>query len=193
MMMSFTSLTSLALAATVGSSPANTAPSVPAFLTPRVVVADSATAVTDEQLTHYIAVKKALSAFWPAHKDLLKTAQASSHSPEIQIGQQKMKIGVFDYPALVKQDTALAAIFTANKFAPEQFEPTQVAVFQAVGAIVISTASNAALPANTTVLGKNVELVKPHQDELKAVGIALQANGGGGGGGMGGGNDDLNP
>jgi hypothetical protein len=194
MMVSFTSFANLALAATVGASPVATVPAVPAFVV-RGATVDSTYAITEEQLKNYIAVKKGLNSYWQGHKDAFNAAKAKGHQPTVTIGQQKLKIGVFDYPEIVKSDTAVASIFTTNKFSANTFEPMQVAAFEAVGALVISEASKAALPANTTTLGKNVELVKAHRDELKSVGVALQVGGGMGGGGMGGmgGNDDLNP
>ena len=141
--------------------------------------------LTAEQLSHYIAVKKALGTYWgdPAHATLLTTAQSSGHAIPVQLGSGQFPVIVFDYPSLVKQDTALASVFTQNHFTVAQFEPTQVAVFHAVGVLALATAGLGALPGNTTTLGQNVALVKAHQQELAAVGVALQVNGGGQGGG----------
>ena len=147
---------------------------------------DSAAApLTAEQLTHYIAVKQALATYWPAHTALLQTARSTGHAPSIRFGMQQLQVGVFDYPSLVKQDTALAAIFTKSAFAPSQFEPTQVAAFTALLAVVMHEATGSALPDTSTVVGKNVVLVTAHRKELAAVGVALQVNGGMGMGGMG--------
>jgi hypothetical protein len=190
MMVSFTSFANLVLAATVGVSPAAAAPNAPAFVA-RGVTVDSTYAITEEQLKNYIAVKKALNAHWQSHKASADSARAVGHKPTVAIGQQKLQIGVFNYPEIAKKDTVVAKIFTTNKFSADQFEPMQIAAFQAAGTLAIDQATNVTLPANTTTLGKNIELVKAHQDELKAVGVAVQV-GGGMGGGMGG-NDDLNP
>ena len=166
-------LTKLALAAMVGVMS-------PLAAQASRTAADSAveTLLSAEQLTHYIAVKKVLGPYWQAHAELLQTAQATGHAPVIQAGMQQLEIGVFDYPNLVKQDAALAAIFTKNEFAASQFEPTQVAVFKALLALVSHEATGAALPAASTMLGKNVVLVKAHREELEAVGVALQTSGG---------------
>ena len=184
------SLTSLALATAVGMTPLSAPTHMPALAA--AVDSTATVALTDKQLAQYIAVKKALGAFWgaPANAELLKSAKSSGHAPVVQLGQQQLKVGVFDYPNLVKRDSALAAIFTTNHLAPEQFEPTQVTVFQALGTLVMAEAQGGAVPANTTTLGKNIELVKAQREALKAVGVALQVNTGDG---MGGNNDDLNP
>lgn len=178
-------------------SPGATAASVlPHAAPPLAVGTDSTTdtPLTTEQLTTYIAVKQALSIYWQdtTHAALLQTAQSTAHSPTVSIGGQQFPVGVFDYPALVTQDTALATIFTQHHLAPTQFEPTQVAVFHALGMIAFANAGGGALPASTTVLGQNIALVKPQQQALAAVGVALQVSGGGGQrGSQGGGARDL--
>lgn len=170
----------LAMAASAAPTPATpvTAP-VPADVAIPALGTDSVsavTALTADQLTHYIAVKRALSAYWaaPAHAALLKTAQATGQARTVHFGQQTFQFGVFDYPALVQQDTALAALFTRHQFAPAQFEPVQAAVWQAVGTALLATvakATNTVVPASSAVLRKNVELVEAHRPELTAVGI----------------------
>jgi hypothetical protein len=164
--------------------PARAAP-VTITQTSRAVIVDSTTEtlLVADLLTHYIAVKKALRAYWkdPAHAALHKTADATKHTPTVHLEQMQFEIDVFDYPALVKQDSALMMIFAANHFAPEQFEATQIAAFTALGTLVMAEAIQSAtsnpapdLPSNTTTLGKNVELVKAHRDALWAVGVGFQ-------------------
>lgn len=161
----------------------------PAADTGSATTAAAPAPLTDGLLTHYIAVKKDLGTFWKdsAHQTLYNDAKAHHHTPSVTIGQQSLQIGVFDYPALVKQNADLAALFKKNQFDPAQFEPVQVAAFTAAGALL----TNQKLDANS-VAGKNVALVKTHQQDLASVGVALQQQGGMGGG-MGGGDDDLNP
>jgi hypothetical protein len=163
------------LAATLAVTAPLAAQSAPTAADSTVTIALSA-----EQMRHYIAVKQALMPFWqaPAHAALLGTARATAHAPVIRAGMQQVSIDVFDYPNLVKQDAALAAIFTTNHFAPSQFEPTQVAAFTALLALVEHEAMGGALPGGATVLGRNVEMVKAHRQELAAVGLTLQVSDG---------------
>ena len=133
-------------------------------------------ALTEADLLGYIAVKKALAAYWtdPAHAALRTTASATGHSRTVQFGSQRFQFGVYDYPSLVPQDTALATLFAANHFTPEQFEPTQTAAWQAVGMALVemgAKATNTPLPAMSAVLAQNVALVEAHRTELTAVGI----------------------
>jgi hypothetical protein len=183
-------------AGALGATPASPgAMSAPARCTPtRVGAADSTVdpALTAKQLTTYIAVKQALATYWQdaAHAALLQTAKSTGHSQTISLGAQQLPVGVFDYPALVQQDSALGALFTQHHFAPAQFEPIQVAVFHALGVLTLAKAGSGALPASTTVLGQNIALVQAQQQALAAVGVVLRrGNGGGGGinGGQGGG------
>ena len=170
----------LALAVTAGAAPLSATPALaPVAIADRDSTPDPA--LTAEQLAHYLAVKQALGPFWQAHAALLQTARTTAHARTVQIGQQQFPVGVFDYPALVKQDTALAALFTKNHFDPGQFEPTQVAVVHALGVLALATAGASALPESTTVVGQNIALVKAHQQELAAVGVALQVNSSAGG------------
>lgn len=170
----------LALGASAAPAPATslTAPGT-ADATPAARSADAmpdsvraVTALTADQLTHYLAVKRALGAYWavPAHAALLKTARATGHVATVHFGQQTFQFGVFDYPALVQQDTALAALFTKNHFAPAQFEPVQAAVWQAIGTALLAQVTNTTVPT-TSALGQNVALVQAHRPELTAVGI----------------------
>jgi hypothetical protein len=131
--------------------------------------------LTAEQLTHYIAVKRALGPYWGSHPALLQTARSTGHSPVISLPGGQIPVGVFDYPALAKQDTALAAVFTTNKFAPTQFEPTQVGVYKALGLLAYHAAQGTALPASLTVQGKNIKLVQQYLMELAAAGVSAPA------------------
>lgn len=90
-------------------------------------------------------MKQALIPYWQAHTALLRTDRATGHAPVIRAGMQQVRIGVFDYANLVEQDTALDAIFTKNDFPALKFEPTQVAVFTALLALVAHEAAGAAL------------------------------------------------
>jgi hypothetical protein len=182
-------LTSLALVALTGTASPATGRTV------HPVVADSGTtvALSADQLTNYISLKKELVAFWqaPEHAEALKAAQASGRNPNAQIGSFEVPVLVYDYPQLTKKYPDLAAIFKKNNFAPEQFEKIQVASVQAIGTLALAEANQIPLPANSTQLGKNVELVKAHRAALEAVGVKIEMQGGGGGG-MGN-DDDMNP
>ncbi|MHB2034934.1 MAG: hypothetical protein ACYCVE_16430 [Gemmatimonadaceae bacterium] len=171
-------------AAAAAASPATAAAQMGGMGTAAPATVDSA--VSAAQLAHYIAVKRALGPYWQAHQAFMQKAQAGGHNVPVQYQGQRVAVGVFDYPSLVKQDTALAAIFTSNHLAPELFEPVQVAVYHALLAVVYGRAIGATAPDGTTPLGRNAALVAAHQAELAAVGVALNVNGGGGGG-MGGG------
>jgi len=127
--------------------------------------------LTAEQLARYIAVKQALGPYWGSHPDLLQTARSTAHRLVVSLPDGQLPVVVFDYPALVKQDTALAAIFSTNQFAPTQFAPTQVSVNKALGLLAYHAAQGTALPASSTVGGKNVQLVHQSLMELTAVGV----------------------
>ncbi|MHB2034943.1 MAG: pepsin/retropepsin-like aspartic protease family protein [Gemmatimonadaceae bacterium] len=146
------------------------------------------TALSAQQLERYISVKKALAAFFqsPAHAGLVAAATALGHRDAIKTGDGVLKITVFDYPLLSSQDAALAAVFRAGHFAPDKFEPTQVAVYQALGTLANAEAEGAALPDTSSVLGRNIALVKAHQAELAAVGVKVGTSAGSSMGGMGG-------
>ena len=131
--------------------------------------------LTAEQLTHYMAVKQALGLYWGSHQDHLQTARSTAHTPVVSLPGGKKTVTVFDYPALVKQDTALAAIFSTHQFAPTQFEPTQVSVYEALGLLAYHAAQGTALPAPSTVKGKNITLVQQHLMELAATGVTPPA------------------
>lgn len=83
---------------------------------------------------------------------------------------------MFDYPALTSQDAALAALFARNDFKPSAFQPTQLAVYAALGALAYSEAVGVALPPDSTVLGKNVALVRAQRRALASVGVALRVS-----------------
>jgi hypothetical protein len=128
--------------------------------------------LTAEQLARYMAVKQALGPYWGSHPDLLQTARSTAHNFVVSVPGGQLPVGVFDYPALVKQDTALAAIFSTNQFAPTQFAPTQVSVNEALGLLAYHTAQGTALPASSTVGGKNIQLVHQSLMELAAAGVS---------------------
>jgi hypothetical protein len=128
--------------------------------------------LTAEQLAHYIAVKRTLGSYWGSHPDLLHTAQSTAQRLVVSLPGGQLPVGVFDYPALVKQDTALAAIFSINQFAATQFAPTQVSVNEALGLLAYHAAQGTALPASSTVGGKNVQLVHQYLMELATVGVS---------------------
>ena len=156
------------------------------------------TPLTEETLTHYIAVKKDLATFWqaPANKALHDSSLAHDHKHTVTLnvtGAQTppLSFGVFDYPDLAAHNPAIAAIFTKNSFAPQQFEPTQIAAFRAVMAAEVGRVAGKPVDDAASVAGKNVALAQAHKQELAAVGVGVQAQANAGG--MGGGDDDVNP
>ncbi len=143
--------------------------------------ADSMITLTDEQVTHYIAVKRELKSYWQTHTALRETAKASGHKREIRMEVSVIKnpivvqVEVFDYPSLVSKDTALAAIFTKNDFVVSRFEPTRVAVWQGlVGAAVAEALGYVLADDTSSALAKNMALVAKHRQELAAVGDTFQ-------------------
>ena len=127
--------------------------------------------LTPGQLARYITVKRAIGFYWRSHPDLFQAARSTTRNLVVSLPGGQLPVGVFDYPALVTQDTALAAIFRANQFAPAQFAPTQVGVSEALGLLAYHAAQGDALPASSTVRGKNIQLVQQSLMELAAVGI----------------------
>ena len=127
--------------------------------------------LTAQQLASYMAVKQALGPYWRSHPDLLQTARSTAHNLVVSLPGGQLPIGVFDYPALVKQDTSLAAIFSTNRFAPTQFAPTQISVYEALGLLAYHAARGTALPAASTVEGKNIQLVQQSLMALAAAGV----------------------
>ncbi|MHB2034936.1 MAG: hypothetical protein ACYCVE_16440 [Gemmatimonadaceae bacterium] len=137
--------------------------------------ADSVVPLTADRLARYIAVKKALATFWQAPKNalLLAMARATASSVAVRVGRRTLNVGVFNYPVLVTRDSTLAAIFTTNRFPARDFEPVQIAVYQALGTLAYSRASSIALPDLATTLRRNVALVKERAQALAAVGVAM--------------------
>ena len=147
---------------------------------------DSATVtLTANDLERYIAVRQALGLYWQAHAAQFQSARANAQMSTVSFGGQQLQVGTLDYPALVKQDTALAAIFTKNNFPVAQLQPTSMAVYTALIAVALHQEMGAPLPPDTTVVGKNAALVTAHEKQLAAVGLALRTNGDNG--------DDLQP
>ena len=128
--------------------------------------------LTAEQLARYMAVKQALGPYWGSHPDLLQTARSTAHNLVVALPGGQLPVGVFDYPALVTQDTALAAIFSTHQFTPAQFAPTQVSVNEALGLLAYHATQGTALPASSTVGGKNIQLVHQSLMELAAAGVS---------------------
>jgi hypothetical protein len=128
--------------------------------------------LTAERLAHYMAVRRALPPYWNSHSDLLHTAQSTAHRFVVSLPGGQLPVGSFDYPALVKQDTALAAIFSINQFAPTEFAPTQISVNEALGLLAYHAAQGTALPASPTVRGKNIQLVQQYLMELATAGVS---------------------
>ena len=155
----------------------------PAFVAPPVT-ADS-TPLTEAQVTQYLVLKKALAAYWSSHQDALAAAQAQKLTSLDNSSSQMVVTQIFNYPELVKTDTAIASMFAKHKFTAESFTATQLVTLHAMMALVAVDSNKSAVPADTSLLGKNVAVVKAHRDELKAVGMTGQPNGSVGGiGGM---------
>ena len=170
--MSWMKISGLALIATIGMHAAAAA-QVPSG-------SATATAATDSllsagQLAHYMAVKRALVPYWGAHQELLRTARSTAQSVTVATPGGEIPVGFFDYPALVQQDTALAAIFSTHQFAPAQFGPTQVSVNKALGLLAYHAAQGTALPASPTIDGKNIALVHQYLTELADAGVSAPA------------------
>jgi hypothetical protein len=129
--------------------------------------------LTAEQVTHYIAVKQALALYWqaPTHAALLQRAQATARTHVTPLDEYRPNVGVFDYVALVAQDTALAALFTTNCFPASQFAPTQVAVAHALRTLMYDEAMGHSLPDAATALGKNVAVVMAQRPALESLGL----------------------
>lgn len=193
-MVSFIIIANFMLVATIGARSAAVVPAAPFAMlgvTADSGVADSTYAITKEQLMRYITLKKALSAYWRSHKASADSVRAIGHKATIVVYGYKFQIAMFNYPKLVKKDTAVATIFTANNFLPEQFEPMQVAVLEARSVLAATENPIFEVPKNSPTLEENVKLVKAHRDELDLF-FGRRPNGTNGGG-IDGGNNDLNP
>lgn len=133
--------------------------------------APAPTALTEALLTHYLTFKRALNPFCDAHVAICKTALRTERTAYLMVGTEIVPFKVFDFPQLVTQDTALAALFTATQFHALQYESVQAAVYGALGVLAAHERSGMALPDATTVEGRNLALVRAHQQDLAAVGM----------------------
>ena len=147
------------------SSPAHWAPTDTGTAT-----APSLVVLTPTVVTAYGAVEKALAAYWAAHPDQAKAALLQGVDVGVVVPAREGKkliattsVRIPDYPRVVQQDTAVAAIFTRNQFAPVQFVPTMVAVR---GAIVKVMDHDKQAVDTTTITGKNQAVVQAHRAEL---------------------------
>lgn len=145
------------------------------------IVADSGAAdttqvhLTEALLVQYIAAKKALTPFWNTHRDLLSTARATAQRIMIEVpGGEEQPVVMFDYPALAAQEPALATLFRQCTLQPEQFAQIQVTVYKALYEIAAGDGGKA-IAAKSGSVGKNVKLVRAHQQGLAAVGVTAQA------------------
>lgn len=129
------------------------------------------TPLTAADLAHYLAVKRALGPYWYGHQWLLADARASAHNVMLEGPGQPFPVGVFDYPRLVNDDSALAALFAANDLPPEQFSLSQIAVYRALGQLSNHAVTGAPLPKSFTPAGQNIALVYAHLSELRSVGV----------------------
>ena len=144
------------------------------FLTPCTsdTGGDSAATIirlTPQRVIAFGAVQKALAAYWKTHKERHEAAlrqtgkdvQVSPSCPKQSVGCNEVSSMDIDYTAWVRQDTVVAAIFTHNHFAPEQFIPTEVAVSQAIWVLLDGGRGD-----TSTIVGKNLALVQAHRVDL---------------------------
>lgn len=138
--------------------------------------------LTATLLDEYVAFKRALPVFWSAHQELLSKAQASRRDSTVSVFDvdgtlQTKQIGVFDYVGLTTQDSALAALFARYHFRPDQFAATQVAIYQALYALVASDLAApqqvSGMPDTASVEGHNMALVRTRRLALARVGVAV--------------------
>jgi hypothetical protein len=187
-------IVTLALAVSASTAQANPQP-VYAYAQATVVNSTDSTAVfTPNTFMEYMAVKKALAKFWKTTQKsdtaLFGKATATVVSHTVSIGGGRVEARLYDYSTLVKKDATLAAIFTNNHITVEEFVSLHLAAVQAVVARAVAEATGAPLPATTTAVGKNVEFLNPHRQELADVGVAVKLSTASDG--MGGANN-LNP
>jgi hypothetical protein len=164
-----------------------------------VVVADSGYSVlTGSQVSNFVAVVKLLGPYWKAHNHtaLLRTAEYTRHSTAIRLERNMVgpqPLVIYNYPLLVKKDAALAAIFTKNHFAPQQFAPTLMAVALAFMTLRIEEEwRNGRAIENSATISNNKALVKPYYKDLDAAEFMKMFRKGTGGTGTGD-DDDLDP
>ena len=112
-------------------------------------------------VTPYLAVSDALQDYWDEHRDEYKAAKARG----LRIDEITRRASTWEpnYPVLVHQNTAVAAIFQKFHADPAQFAPTMTAVRTAIGTILQGQSVD-----SMTVLSKNVAFVKAHQKELSS-------------------------
>ena len=154
---------------------ASSAPAQWALTDTGTATAPSLVVLTPTVVTAYGAVEKALAAYWAAHPDQAKAALRQGVDVDVVIPSResakqagnrltaKQSDRIPDYPRLVQQDTAVAAIFTQNHFAPAQFGPTRMAVRKAI--VTVLDKDKQAVDT-TTFTGKNQAVVLAHRAEL---------------------------
>lgn len=164
------------------------------------VAADTAwLPLTEDVVRHYIALRRELDAFWkmPTNQALSDSAVQHAHiySRDPNLSTIRMTgvepILVFDYVELTAHHPTIMTLFTKSGLTPLQFAPTHVALVRA--AIVEDISQQLGMPLGAlvdtvSVLGKNVALVRVHQQELTDLQVYkhLKSNGGNS-------SDDLNP
>ena len=137
-----------------------------------ITVDSSPMLLTVAGVSAYATVRKALATYWaehPAQEQTNLTAHSHDHtlvpntdpSKSISAG---LSISILDYTSIVVHDTAVAGIFREHHFVPAQFAPTQDAVDRAIVTILLAKGKDTLAP--TTVAGRNVALVRQHQQEL---------------------------
>jgi hypothetical protein len=164
------------------------------------VVADSVVdgVLTADQVASFVAVFKALGPYWKAHNHtaLLRTAEYTRHSTAYRLEGPNMRaqpLVIYDYPLLVKKDAALAAIFTKNHFASQQFASTVKVMALAYTVVYMEQEwMNGRTIQSSATLSKNKELVRPYYKSLEAAGFMETFHKGTGGYGTGD-DDDLDP
>lgn len=165
----FPLVSSLAL---VTSAPSTSSASDCFIPAPAVTPTDTGAADTNPILltpalaTSYAAVEKALAAYWAAHPDKAKVENEHGHAVNITYTdrdhQYTTGFSIPDYPAVVRQDTAVAAIFAKYAFSSAQYQPVEQSVRNAITAVIKQQ------KPDSSVGGRNMAFVQQHRPELAA-------------------------
>lgn len=129
--------------------------------------------LTDEVLTQYVAVQRALNAFWRAHPLLCRAARASAPSYTYSLiianrftaGTQTIQVP--DVVALAAREPAVAAIFQTHHLPPARFVPLTIAVRKALATEALTRAQG---------MGEGYEgiVVRTHRQALAGVGVDFE-------------------
>lgn len=125
--------------------------------------------LTPALITPYVTAEKALTAYWAAHPDQAKAAKEHGQTVNIDLDdkrqpgvifRQKTGFAIPNYPAEVRHDTAVAAIFSKAALDPAHYQPMEQSVRAAIAAVLMQQ------PADSSVMGRNMAFVQAHRPEL---------------------------